>query len=67
MAQKLAQFLNRGMMRDISISKASNEFAFENFNIRLTPMDKETLLTVTNEKGNAAVPNITINGSILGY
>lgn len=67
MAQKLAQFLNRGMMRDISISKASNEFAFENFNIRLTPMDKETLLTVTNEKGNAAVPNITINGYILGY
>lgn len=67
MAQKLAQFLNRGMMRDISISKASNEFAFENFNIRLTPMDKETLLTVTNERGNAAVPDITINGYILGY
>lgn len=67
MAQKLAQFLNRGMMRDISISKASNEFAFENFNIRLTPMDKETLLTVTNERGNVSVPNITINGYILGY
>ena len=67
MAQKLAQFLNKGMMRDISISKASNEFAFENFNIRLTPMDKETLLTVTNERGNQAVPNITIPGNILGY
>lgn len=67
MAQKLAQFLNKGMMRDISISKASNEFAFENFNIRLTPMDKETLLTVTNERGNTPVPNLSIPGYILGY
>lgn len=67
MAQRLAQFLNKGMTRDISISKANNEFAFENFNIRLTARDKETLLTATNEKGNMQIPDITINGYILGY
>lgn len=49
MEAQLAQFTNRGMFQDTSISKASNEFAFENCNIRITAVDNKTLLSVTNE------------------
>lgn len=51
MEPKIAQFGNRGMQQDTSISKASNEFAFENRNIRITAINGDTLLSVTNEKG----------------
>lgn len=50
MEAQLAQFTNRGMFQDTSISKASNEFAFENYNIRITAIDSKTLLSVTNER-----------------
>ena len=52
MEKKTILLNNKGMTRDISISKANNDFAYENFNIRIIPMDKDTLLTVTNERGN---------------
>lgn len=55
MEQKIIQLQNKGMTRDISISKQNNEFAYENFNIRITPRDHDTLLTVTNEKGNSRI------------
>ena len=51
MEAQVAQFLNRGMNQDISVSKASNEFAFRNHNIRITAVNDNTLLSVTNEKG----------------
>ena len=51
MEAQVAQFLNRGMNQDISVSKASNEFAFRNHNIRITAVNDKTLLSVTNEKG----------------
>lgn len=50
MEAQLAQFTNIGMFQDTSISKASNEFAFENYNIRITAVDGRTLLSVTNER-----------------
>ena len=50
MEAQIAQFTNRGMNQDISISKATNEFAFENYNIRITAVNDNTLLSVTNEK-----------------
>ena len=50
MEAQLAQFTNRGMFQDTSISKASNEFAFKNYNIRITAIDSKTLLSVTNER-----------------
>ena len=52
MEKKTILLNNKGMTRDISITKANNDFAYENFNIRIIPMDKDTLLTVTNERGN---------------
>lgn len=55
MEKKVAAFQNKGMVRDTSISKASPEFAFENFNIRITARDHDTLLSVTNERGNSSI------------
>lgn len=67
MTPEVAQFSNRGMNQDISVSKATNEFAFENYNIRITAVNDNTLLSVTNEKlptsisvnlkGEALIPN----------
>lgn len=50
MEAQIAQFTNRGMNQDISVSKATNEFAFKNHNIRITAVNDNTLLSVTNEK-----------------
>ena len=67
MLNKVEQFLNMGMNRDLSISKAENKFAFENFNIRITENEKNSLLSVTNEKGNRRVGDFYIPGCVLGY
>lgn len=55
MEQKIALFQNRGMTRDLSISKANNELAYENFNVRIIARDHDTLLSVTNERGNKEI------------
>ena len=55
MEQKIEQFILKGMQRDTSISKVPNEFSFENMNIRITARDNNTLLSVTNEKGNKEI------------
>ena len=59
---------NKGMSRDLSISKESNEFAYENHNIRIQSTDNETLLSVTNVKGPKKM-NLTIwkNGNQQSY
>lgn len=49
---------NKGMYQDSSISKSSNEFAFENYGIRITGELDNTLLSVTNEKGPLVSHNI---------
>lgn len=67
MERKVAAFINKGMSRDLAISKASNEFAFDNQNIRITPDKESTLLSVSNEKGTYKVPEIKINGTVIGY
>lgn len=55
MQNKVSVNTNIGMLRDRSISKTDNQFAFENHNIRITARDKDTLLSVTNERGNRQV------------
>ena len=52
MEQKAYVCGNKGMVRDISISKGSNEYAYENHNIRITANEGETFLSLTNERGN---------------
>lgn len=62
----------KGMTRDASVSRFSPEFAFDNHNIRITAREGNTLLSVTNEKGNKAIQNssnsdITFQGTAIGY
>lgn len=62
----------KGMQRDFSVSKASNEFAFDALNIRLTAREGNTLLSITNEKGNkesnihSLGSPVTIEGTVIG-
>ena len=72
MEKKTVVVQNKGMTRDYSISKSSNEYAYENFNIRIIARDHDTLLSVTNEKGNTPIPlkdednnSIDLSGHIL--
>lgn len=69
MEAQVAQFLNKGMFQDTSISKSSNEFAYENYNIRITAVDSRTLLSVTNERmPKDSIVNIKdINGTSYDY
>lgn len=57
---------NLGMNRDLSVSKAGESSAYENVNIRITARDKDTLLSVTNERGNTRIP-LNIEGTLVGW
>lgn len=64
----------KGIQRDLTVSKFNPEFAFDAQNIRLTARENNTLLSVTNEKGNKeiAIKNtngepVTLNGTCIGY
>lgn len=63
MEQKIVQFRNRGMRQDESISKASDEFAFKNINVRITAVNDNTLFSVTNEKGVSKIEIVDENNS----
>lgn len=51
MEVNVAELKNKGMVKDYSISKQLDEYAFDNFNIRITPNEDNTGLSITNEKG----------------
>ena len=53
--QKVIQFKTKGMQRDLSASAFNSEFSYENKNIRIVQTDDNTLLNLTNEKGNKGV------------
>ena len=73
MEKSVAQFTNKGMYQDVSISKATNEYAFENRNIRITALDNHTLFSITNEKDTKVVKTKDTNkdavliGTYLGH
>lgn len=67
MEQKAFALINKGMRRDITISKAGESAAFDNRNIRITATDKDTLLSVTNERGNKRIDNLEFEGTLIGY
>lgn len=63
----LAQCVNKGMQRDYSMDKASQEFAYENRNIRITTNGDNSFLSVSNEKSTIECSlDKTIEGVILG-
>ena len=51
MEVNVAELKNKGMVKDYSISKSPDEYAFDNLNIRITPNGDNTGLSITNEKG----------------
>jgi hypothetical protein len=73
MALKKEQHFFKGLQRDLSVSKFNPEYAFDAQNIRITARDNNTLLTVTNERGNKEIPlqspsgdPVVIDGILLG-
>lgn len=68
MEKKQFVLVNRGMNRDLSVSKAGESSAFENRNIRIDVRDGDTLLSVTNERGNKSVSlGKDIKGELIGW
>lgn len=55
MAMKQSSHVIKGMQRDLTVSKFSPEYAYENMNIRITAREHSTLLSVTNEKGTKEI------------
>lgn len=65
MTPKATSHVIQGMQKDTSKSKLSKEFAFDAKNIRITAREDNSLLTVTNEKGNKLTKPLF--GSYLGH
>jgi len=72
MEQNTVLFRNKGMYQDPSVSKSSDEFAFNNINIRITAVNDTTQFSVTNEKLPSTVSfktyvdSVKTDGSVLG-
>lgn len=66
--RKSQEFIIKGMNRDLSLSKFSPELAYENMNLRITALNSNTLLSVTNEKGNTrvSISGDSIEGECIG-
>lgn len=72
MERKSEQYIPiRGMNKDTSISKFSKEFLYDAMNIRVNNLNKDSLLTITNEKGNKQLTinseRFTLKGTAIGY
>lgn len=65
MQSKSTSHVIQGMQKDTSKSKLSKEFAFDAKNIRITAIDDNSLLSITNERGNKKIAEVP--GSILGH
>lgn len=68
-------FSIKGMTRDISRSKSGTDYAYEIKNMRITAQEGESMLTLTNEKGNKqyalsiddnGIIGTAIKGNIIG-
>lgn len=67
MQQKEIILVNKGMRRDLSVSKTGESSAYDNRNIRITATDKDTLLSVTNERGNRKIDSLSFSGTLIGH
>lgn len=52
---KQVRFKTIGMQKDSSESAFDSQFAFHNYNVRITPSEDNTLFSIVNEKGNKEV------------
>lgn len=63
MQRKRSIHIPKGMTKDVSDSKLGSEYYIDALNIRLTAHDDNTLMSITNAKGNK---QITLDSPILG-
>ena len=63
MQRKRSVHIPKGMTKDVSDSKLGSEYYIDALNIRLTAQDDNTLMSITNAKGNK---QITLDSAILG-
>lgn len=66
MEQKNFILLNKGMNRDLSISKVGESNAWENVNVRIESREQGTTMSVTNERGTLEVASVTLPGIVIG-
>lgn len=66
MQQKDFILVNKGMNRDVSISKVGDSNAWENVNVRIESREHGTTLSVTNERGTLAVDTVSFTGKVIG-
>ena len=55
MGKKVMSWKTKGMNQDLSVSAFNPEFAFENFNLRLSTNESNTLMSWVNERGTLAI------------
>lgn len=53
MGKKITGFKTKGMNQDLSVSAFNPEFAFENYNLRLSTNEGNTLMSWVNERGTS--------------
>ena len=66
MQQLIEKHIFNGMQRDLSVSKHPAQFIYDGLNVRLTAREKDTLLSITNEKGTFDT-EMGIAGIYLGH
>ena len=75
MQQKSDPHIFTGMQRDLSVSKHKPESLYDAMNLRFTPRDGDTMLSITNEKGTTKMKRIVdelpvdiqLEGTYLGH
>ena len=68
MQRKRSIHIPKGMTKDVSDSKLGSEYYIDALNIRLTAQDDNTLMSITNAKGNKQITlDSAIVGSYLGH
>jgi len=58
---------NKGMIKDLDISKFNPEFSFNNNNIRINNTTDGTLATIVSEPGNKLLDITGTHPNILGF
>lgn len=64
MQNKSQTYKIKGMNRDLSYSAFNPDFSYENYNIRITTTDSNSMLRVSNEKGNREITLYDTEGSV---
>lgn len=62
---KATNHIITGMQRDLSSAEFNSKFAYENKNVRITPTDDNTALSLVNEKGTKET-DIELEGTAIG-